>query len=65
MSCRRTATRTTGTELALAHAVGNPVEAAYRRGDMFEKRRRLMDAWADFCGSAPAARGRVVPLRGA
>lgn len=35
-------------EAALAHVVGNKVEAAYRRGDLFEKRRRLMDAWADF-----------------
>jgi integrase len=32
-------------EMALAHAVGSKVEAAYRRGDMFEKRRRLAEAW--------------------
>jgi hypothetical protein len=38
--------------MALAHAVGDKVEAAYRRGDLFEKRRRLMTAWADFCGSS-------------
>jgi integrase len=37
-------------EMALAHAIGNGVEAAYRRGDLFEKRRQLMDAWAHFCG---------------
>lgn len=36
-------------EMALAHTVGDKVEAAYRRGDMFEKRRRLMDDWAKFC----------------
>lgn len=36
-------------EAALAHAVGDKVEAAYRRGDLFEKRRQLMDAWADYC----------------
>jgi integrase len=36
-------------ELALAHAVSDKVEAAYRRGDLFEKRRRLMEAWAEFC----------------
>jgi integrase len=36
-------------EMALAHAVGDKVEAAYRRGDLFEKRRRLMDDWAAFC----------------
>jgi len=39
-------------EMALAHAVGDKVEAAYRRGDLFEKRRRLMTAWADFCASS-------------
>lgn len=33
-------------ELALAHTVGNAVERAYRRGDMFEKRRVLMEDWA-------------------
>jgi integrase len=36
-------------EIALAHAVGNKVEAAYRRGDMMEKRRRLMADWAAYC----------------
>ena len=36
-------------ELALAHAVSNKVEAAYRRGDMLDKRRQLMNAWADYC----------------
>ena len=35
-------------EMALAHAVGKEVEAAYRRGDLFEKRRHLMDEWAAF-----------------
>jgi integrase len=35
-------------EMALAHAIPNAVEAAYRRGDLFEKRRRLMDDWARF-----------------
>ena len=37
-------------EMALAHAIPNAVEAAYRRGDLFEKRRKLMEAWAEFCG---------------
>jgi integrase len=41
-------------EMALAHAVSDKVEAAYRRGDMFLKRRQLMDAWANWC-SKPAA----------
>jgi len=36
-------------EASLAHAIENRVEAAYRRGDLLEKRRRLMDAWGDFC----------------
>src|SRR5262249_30671620 len=35
-------------EMALAHVAGNKVEAAYRRGDLFDKRRRLMQAWAEF-----------------
>ena len=34
---------------ALAHAVGNGVEAAYRRRDLFEKRRQLMQDWARYC----------------
>lgn len=42
-------------EMALAHAVENKTEAAYRRGDLFEKRRLLMAAWATFCCTAPAA----------
>lgn len=37
-------------EAALAHVVGDEVERAYRRGDALEKRRKLMTAWADFCG---------------
>ncbi len=49
-------------EMALAHAIGDKVEAAYRRGDLFEKRRQLMDAWARFCG-APSGAGQVVPMR--
>jgi integrase len=48
-------------EMALAHAVENKVEAAYRRGDLFEKRRKLMEAWAAFCETAPSR--EVVPLR--
>jgi integrase len=41
------------------------VEQAYRRGDMFEKRRKLMDAWGTFCTSTPVESGGVVPLRAA
>jgi integrase len=54
-------------EAALAHAIGDKVEAAYRRGDLFEKRRRLMEAWATFCAQATAAargEGEVTRLRG-
>lgn len=50
-------------EMALAHAVGDKVEAAYRRGDLFEKRRRLAEAWAQYC-SAPIVTGEIVPIRG-
>jgi integrase len=49
-------------EAALAHAVGDKVEAAYRRGDLFDKRRRLMEDWAAFCRRS-AAPGEIVPLR--
>jgi integrase len=38
-------------EMALAHAIGNDVEAAYRRGDLFDKRRELMHRWASFLQS--------------
>ncbi|MEN9416387.1 MAG: hypothetical protein RI988_7 [Pseudomonadota bacterium] len=48
-------------EMALAHVVGNAVEAAYRRGDLYEKRRRLMDDWAAFL-ALPAPAGTVVPM---
>jgi integrase len=47
-------------EAALAHAVGNETEAAYRRSDALEKRRRLMDAWAAYCEAEPS---KVVALR--
>jgi integrase len=50
-------------ELALAHAVGNKVEAAYRRGDLLEKRRRLSKAWGDFClGLGPLAASNLIPF---
>jgi hypothetical protein len=51
-------------EAALAHVVGNKVEAAYRRGDLFDKRRDMMNAWASFC-ARPYVRptGNLVTLR--
>lgn len=48
-------------EMALAHSISSKVEAAYRRGDLFEKRRRLMDDWAVYCNQAPS--GQIVPIR--
>jgi integrase len=48
-------------EMALAHTIGDAVERAYRRGDLFAKRRQMMDAWAKFC-DAPTLTGEVVPL---
>jgi hypothetical protein len=49
-------------EAALAHVVADKVEAAYRRTDLFEKRRKLMDAWAQHCQRKPAS-AEVVPLQ--
>lgn len=51
-------------EMALAHTIEDRVEAAYRRGDLFEKRRKLMQAWADFCDRSSMT-AAVVPLRNA
>jgi integrase len=49
-------------EAALAHALRDRVEAAYQRGDLLEKRRRLMADWAVFC-TKPMIAGEVVTLR--
>jgi integrase len=43
-------------EMALAHSIGDKVEAAYRRGDLFDKRRGLMEEWAKFCGTVASAK---------
>jgi integrase len=61
-----TSTQNEIVEASLAHTIGGKVEQAYRRGDMFEKRRRLMQQWTTFCTSAPVsvAATVVVPLRG-
>jgi integrase len=50
-------------EMALAHAVGDKVEKAYRRGDLFEKRRRLMAEWDRYCARPLPAGDAVVHLR--
>ncbi|CAN7401995.1 tyrosine-type recombinase/integrase [Bosea sp. LjRoot237] len=45
-------------EMALAHRVSDAVEAAYRRGDLLVKRRRLAEAWSGFCGAELASAGK-------
>ena len=50
-------------EHALAHSLPDKVEAAYRRGDLLEKRVMLMEAWADYCATIPTA-GTVTAIRG-
>jgi len=49
-------------EMALAHAIKGKVEKAYRRGDLLEKRRRLIAAWAEYCDK-PVVTARVLRLR--
>jgi len=49
-------------EMALSHAIGSKVEAAYRRGDLFEKRQRLMSNWGRYCQHGFTS-GKVVNLR--
>jgi integrase len=50
-------------EMALAHTVGNKVEAAYRRGDLFEKRRKLLSEWTRYCATENKGRAGIVPIR--
>ena len=50
-------------EMALAHKVASKVEAAYRRGDLFEKRRHLMADWATYCAKPSTVGSNVLPLR--
>jgi integrase len=54
-------------EAALAHSLGDKIEAAYARSDVIEKRRKLMEAWAAFCVSKPVSdlEKQVVRLRSA
>ncbi|MGD0633324.1 MAG: integrase arm-type DNA-binding domain-containing protein [Beijerinckiaceae bacterium] len=47
----KTAFPSDAAEMALAHTIANKVEAAYRRGNLFQKRIELMNAWGDFAGS--------------
>jgi integrase len=50
-------------DMALAHKVSDKVEAAYRRGDLFEKRRRLMAEWGKYCEKAPAISPTILAFR--
>jgi len=69
-SFRDWAAETTGyanhvVEMALAHAVDDEVEAAYRRGELLDKRRRLMRDWARYCESNRAPASNIVAMRSA
>lgn len=61
-AAERTAYPAEMAEMALAHTVGSKVEAAYRRGDMFDKRRQMMADWSKFIDTPPAM-GSVTPIR--
>jgi integrase len=50
-------------EMALAHTIKDKSEAAYRRSDMLERRARLMQDWATYCGTLPAKAANVTPIR--
>ena len=50
-------------EMALAHSVGTAVEQAYRRGDLFEKRGKLMAAWSEYCAKPAPTGATVTPIR--
>jgi integrase len=52
-------------EMALAHTIGDKAEAAYRRGDLFAKRRRMMEDWAKYCGTVQKQAGKVLPMMSA
>jgi integrase len=49
-------------EMALAHAVSSKVEQAYRRGDLFDRRRRLMAAWATYCSAGGRSTAPCLPV---
>lgn len=63
-AAERTAYSREVVEMSLAHAIENKVEAAYRRGDLFAKRRGLMVDWAAFCSAVVSADLSVTPIRG-
>jgi len=47
----------------ISYVIGDQTEAAYRRGDLFDKRKQLMAAWTRYC-KTPMSAGKVVPIRG-
>jgi integrase len=49
-------------EKALAHIVGDETERAYQRGDLLDKRRRLMDAWAAYCAKVETPGAEILPI---
>jgi len=51
-------------EMALAHTIADKTEKAYRRGDLLEKRRRLMADWANFCATPSSQTGQVIAMQG-
>lgn len=52
-------------EIALAHSVSDATEEAYKRSDVLDRRRPLMEDWAKFCATRPTkAQANVIPLRG-
>jgi integrase len=50
-------------EAALAHALKDKTEAAYQRGDLLEKRRKMMTAWAEYANRSPSSKGKVIGMR--
>lgn len=50
-------------EMALAHVISDATEAAYRRGDLFDKRRRLMEEWARYCAQAKRESAKVTSIK--
>jgi integrase len=50
-------------EMSLAHTIESKVEAAYRRGDLFQKRMKLMESWAEFCSKVQDGSAKVTPIR--
>lgn len=50
--------------MALAHQVGSAVERIYQRSDLFDTRRQLAEAWAEFCVTPTGGGAEIVAIRG-